>query len=91
MPIVDTGTVKEGGMQSPWEPAGSREECWSDRESWRGDLHGEADEAWRDGSAESWEPASEDTEDADSWDGDRTSGWPEDLAGPEYWMYKDWE
>jgi len=31
-----------------------------------------------------WEPA-----DADSWRGDLHLGeWPENLAGPEYWLYK---
>ena len=32
-----------------------------------------------------WQPAG----DADAWrDGDALEGWPEELAGPEYWAYR---
>ena len=76
-------------MSEAWEQDDERDECWADSpESWRGDVHLEADEAWR-GSEESWndDPAPSVfelvTEDEDS-----MTGWPEDMAGPEYWLFK---
>ena len=63
-------------------------------EAWRGDIHlddeswlGGADaEAWRgDADAESWQ----DAPDAEKWRGeDHLADWPEESAGPEYWMFK---
>ena len=75
-------------MASPWE-AEQGEEKWSDREAWRGDRYPVAGGAWAE---------EEDPEPETSAGGDRASGlwraelpaedWPEELAGPEYWMYK---
>ncbi len=49
------------------------------RRSWEGD----ADVPW-DTPDQDWEPA-----DCDGWRGKLHLGdWPEDLAGPEYWLYK---
>jgi hypothetical protein len=47
-----------------------------DREAWRGDVHR---------SAEPWRADSRD----DAWrGGEHLADWPEDSAGPEYWMFK---
>jgi hypothetical protein len=48
----------------------------------------EGDASWA-SSVPGWEPA----EDEDFWRGDvhpelQIEAWPEDLAGPEYWLYK---
>ncbi len=76
-------------MGTSWE-ADSSEECWSDREAWRGELHADASEAaafsvdaWRGQGEAGWvwaepEPVIEEDD----------SDWPEDLAGPEYWLFK---
>ena len=63
-------------------------------EAWRGDVHldddswlgGQDAEAWRgDADAESWQ----DAPDAEKWRGeDHLADWPEESAGPEYWMFK---
>jgi len=46
-----------------------------DREAWRGDVH--RDEPWRVDSSD------------DAWRGmEHFADWPEDSAGPEYWMFK---
>ncbi len=76
-------------MPSGWDPERD-EEAWSDQNAWRGDLHPDVSERWRqerddapggtDGSAvrpDGDVPALEPDED-----------WPENLAGPEYWLYK---
>jgi hypothetical protein len=79
-------------MPAAWESE-REEERWSDREAWRGDEHAEDCDAWR-------LDVSEDVCEEDDWyteeeeeslEEDTRSGWPEDLAGPEYWMYKDFE
>jgi len=47
-----------------------------DREAWRGDIHLD-DEAWRGGP------------NAEGWRGEEHfADWPEQSAGPEYWMFK---
>ncbi len=77
-------------MPAPWDPFGGREESWSDREAWRGDVHREDDESWR-GASESqpWEaPEGDEFFLADVMEEEHPSGWPEDLAGPEYWLFK---
>ena len=56
---------------------GSESEPWSDRDAWRGDLYTTDDSAWRAAEPEVWEEVEAVEED-----------WPENLAGPEYWMFK---
>jgi hypothetical protein len=82
----------EGGeMPAAWESE-AEEERWSDREAWRGDEHQDACDAWD-------QDVSEEEEDEEEWAADEdeslvedtSTGWPEDLAGPEYWMFKDFE
>jgi hypothetical protein len=74
-------------MGTPWEPD-KDEECWSDREAWRGESHPDAAslpafevEVWRgEGEGLVWaEPEETVTEERE---------WLEDLAGPEYWLFK---
>jgi hypothetical protein len=77
-----------GRMPSAWELDRS-EEPWSDREAWRGDVYAEDADYWRaeacDEEEESeWADQAEQDEDPLDADAD----WPEDLAGPEYWMFK---
>ena len=75
---------------SGWEPESSPEQ-WSDTESWRGDVHHEGDDGWRGETLAMWDDEDEtaDSDSEDDWRGkDENSGWPEDLAGPEYWLYK---
>ena len=78
-------------MPSAWE-APQGEERWSDREAWRGDMHPEAAEPWRLEAGEGWVWAGEDEEldalDLQELDPEPGDRWPEDLAGPEYWLYK---
>ncbi|HTS90248.1 MAG TPA: hypothetical protein VMG41_17280 [Gemmatimonadales bacterium] len=73
-------------MRCAWESEG--EECWNDREAWRGDRHQECAEAWRCDADEGfvW-TGEEDASEPMALEDD----WPEDLAGPEYWMFKDME
>jgi hypothetical protein len=50
----------------------------NDERSWEG----EGDQLWKTGGG--WEPA-----DSETWRGDvHVNDWPESLAGPEYWLYK---
>lgn len=74
-------------MPAAWE-SDREDEQWSEREAWRGDLHEDDCEAWQqdDGQEDEWA-----TEETESLEEDSHSGWPEDLAGPEYWMFKDFE
>lgn len=69
-------------MPLPWE-SNAGDEPWSDREAWRGDVHVENVDGWREDVGEVW--AGEDEEEEEAEPG---SGWPEDMAGPEYWMFK---
>jgi len=75
-------------MGTSWEADSPAE--WSDREAWRGGLHADASElvhfdvdAWR-GEGEAggvWaEPEAPSVDEEDDW--------PEELAGPEYWLFK---
>jgi hypothetical protein len=49
----------------------------NDERSWE-----EGDQSWETGGG--WEPA-----DSEAWRGDvHVNDWPESLAGPEYWLYK---
>lgn len=75
---------------SGWEPERA-EEQWSDRDGWRGELHLEGDEAWRGESLAVWGEDEEETS-SESEEDDTTASfdddWPENLAGPEYWLFK---
>lgn len=77
-------------MPEPWEPEKGND-SWSDRDAWRGDAHAGDDETWR-AEAESeteevW--AIEEELEAEAETDDITlEDWPENLAGPEYWLYK---
>ena len=79
-------------MSEPWKSE-QGEEQWSDREAWRGEEHQSDDETWRGEATSEWdtmEDADWESTDENDW---RTetflAGWPEDLAGPEYWMFKN--
>jgi hypothetical protein len=71
-------------MSDTWKPDDTEEQWGETRgEPWRGDLHQPGLDEWclKD-TGEVW--AGEDFEEADSGE----PGWPEQLAGPEYWMYR---
>jgi hypothetical protein len=73
-------------MLRPWVPGEPGDDeldslFAQDRGAWRGDLHRD-DESWRGGGEHG------DAGD-DAWRGaEHVADWPEDAAGPEYWMYK---
>lgn len=72
-------------MPEAWESEPAGEECWSEREAWRGDTYAEDADAWRqDDATQLWDP--EEAEQAE--ESEPESGWPENLAGPEYWLFK---
>ena len=74
-------------MAESWKPEG--DDAWRDggSESWRGDLHYNDDASWRSDSAPGWQDS--DAEASDSWAvEDEPGDWPEEMAGPEYWMYR---
>ncbi|HWA58571.1 MAG TPA: hypothetical protein VG692_15020 [Gemmatimonadales bacterium] len=70
---------------SEWEPEKSAE-SWGDTEAWRGEVHLEGEETWRGETLAVWEDeeSASDSEEDDLADED----WPENLAGPEYWLFK---
>jgi hypothetical protein len=75
---------------SGWEPE-KGPESWSDTDAWRGEMHHEGDDSWRGETIAIWEDEDE-TAESDSED-DLPSqteqfDWPENLAGPEYWLFK---
>jgi len=72
-------------MPEPWEPE-TGNESWSDRDAWRGDTHAGDDESWRPEVEAGWVWA--DTEEESATEDTTLEDWPEDLAGPEYWLYK---
>lgn len=76
-------------MASPWE-AEKAEEEWSDREAWRGDRYPDMSERWTDEETPAPDASADDEHGGSPW---RTQlpveDWPEELAGPEYWMYKN--
>ena len=75
-------------MAAPWE-AEHVEESWSDREAWRGDRYPDAAERWREEDVTTPDGSTEEEHDGDVWRAAFQGGdWPEELAGPEYWMYK---
>ncbi len=78
-------------MPSAWEPE-QGEARWSDREAWRGDQHAEDVNAWRREAGEGWVWAGDESDlegyDLTLLDPAPDETWPEDLAGPEYWLYK---
>lgn len=69
-------------MGTSWEPD-DRDECWSDREAWRGDRHADAFDAAasREAGEGGWVWSEVEPESAED-------DWPEYLAGPEYWLFK---
>jgi hypothetical protein len=80
-------------MPAAWESE-TEDELWSDREAWRGDEHQDDCDAWRqDVSQEEEEEEQEEwaADEEESPAEDTSNGWPEDLAGPEYWMFRDFE
>jgi hypothetical protein len=75
---------------SGWEPERSPEH-WSDTDAWRGELHQEGDDFWRGESLVVWEDEDEtaESDSEDDWSSpSEFTDWPENLAGPEYWLYK---
>ena len=75
-------------MATPWE-AEHAEEFWSDREAWRGDCYPDAGESWVNEEVTTPVVSAEEEHDGDIWRAAFQGGhWPEELAGPEYWMYK---
>lgn len=74
---------------SGWEPE-RVEERWSDTDSWRGDLHLEGEEPWRGETLAVWDDEEEASSDSDEDDSPEEVeiDWPENLAGPEYWLFK---
>jgi hypothetical protein len=62
-------------MPYSWEDA--EPEPWGDRDAWRGDVYSTDDSTWRASEPEVWEEVEAVEEE-----------WPENLAGPEYWMFK---
>ena len=74
-------------MADDWEPGEEGDESWGDTEAWRGDLHLESDDAWRTDQNE-WEQKTEASVFEAVMEDDSTAGWPEDMAGPEYWLLK---
>lgn len=75
-------------MSEPWRPEG---DAWRDggSESWRGDLHYTDDASWRSDSASPWQDPDSDDDAADSWAiEDEPGDWPEEKAGPEYWLFR---
>lgn len=79
-------------MPSAWDAEPSGDEGWSDREAWRGDLHLDGSDSWRREAGEGWVWAGDDCDlvglDLSELDPAPDDNWPEDLAGPEYWLYK---
>jgi hypothetical protein len=74
-------------MPSPWDVE-PEEERWSSRDAWRGEQYPDNCDAWRQDSDQGFVWAEEESEPPEP---DNAAGWPEDLAGPEYWMYRDKE
>lgn len=72
-------------MTEPWEEA-EPEAQWSDPEAWRGDEHPELPDDWCPDAGEGWVWAGNEEMPED--ESDEPQGWPEELAGPEYWMYR---
>jgi hypothetical protein len=72
-------------MPSAWDVE-PEEERWSDREAWRGEEYPENSDAWRQDGDQGFVWAGDEGEAPGQ---DNAAGWPEDLAGPEYWMYRD--
>jgi hypothetical protein len=73
-------------MPSAWEPDTGNVN-WGDREAWRGDMHPDDAESWRDDAGDAVGEDAAFFADGDDVD-EHEAGWPEDLAGPEYWLFK---
>lgn len=73
---------------SGWEPERSSE-SWSDTDAWRGEVHLDGDDSWRSETLAVWEDEDASTESEEDDNSDAELGdWPENLAGPEYWLFK---
>ena len=71
----DGGLPWETEKEYPWETEGDLP--WETSQDWG--VGAGPDENWSTGSAETDEP----------WRGEaHMADWPEDLAGPEYWLFK---
>jgi hypothetical protein len=81
--ILDCGAEEERPMTRAWLPGDPGDDelerlLATDREAWRGPGPDEA---------EAWSPSSE----SDAWRGEEHfADWPEELAGPEYRLFKKW-
>jgi hypothetical protein len=80
-------------MGTPWDTADD-DTPWSDRDAWRGDAHPEREDAWRgvpDG-APIWASTPDEDDEFEVVEIELVElpeeEWPEDLAGPEYWLFK---
>lgn len=73
----------------PWDTSDD-EAPWSDREAWRGEAHPELTDAWRAeyDAGQVWAPEQDDEEVIIEIIDLSEEEWPEDLAGPEYWLFK---
>lgn len=75
---------------SGWEPE-KGPESWSDTEAWRGEVHIDGEDTWRGETLAIWEDEDEtaESDSEDDWSGEiEDCDWPENLAGPEYWLFK---
>lgn len=78
-------------MPLPWE-AEQVEENWGNREAWRSDRYPDDTEHWLDEDNTAPGCPAEDEDTGGTWRAAfPVEDWPEDLAGPEYWMYKNME
>ena len=67
----------------------SNEEPWEPTEAWRGDVHLSDDTSWVDEETSNWNTEQDEVEENSGWRGHQHfADWPEELAGPEYWLYK---
>jgi hypothetical protein len=78
-------TVPEAAMREPWE-SNDREMEWVDPGAWRGERHPETPEDWCSDAGVGFVWAGEDEMEEE--EAGESPGWPEELAGPEYWMYR---
>ena len=67
----------------------SNEEPWETTEAWRGDVHLSNDSSWLGEETSDWSTGQDEGEEHSGWRGHQHfADWPEELAGPEYWLYK---
>jgi hypothetical protein len=81
---------KEAQVPNDWLN-GDREnpEPWEgSSEAWRGDEHPADEQSWL-GEMAVWDSSEDQAEEEEVWaDEPEFADWPEDMAGPEYWLYK---